>query len=777
MDYLGQPLKRFEDARLLTGNGLFIDDIKLQDMLYAVVVRSIHAHARIRSIDTSGAIRLAGVVDVLTGRDLEGVLSNIPIREMGDRSVDEFNPPGHPVLAQDKVCYVGQPVAVVVADDPYLARDGAESVIVEYDVLTPVIVPEQAANLETLIIHADIGTNVAIRSIQEGGDIEMAFTEADHVVRQRFQIQRLAPSSIEGRGVVADYNSSEDFLTVWDSTQAPHQIKRYLAQSLERAEETIRVASPDVGGSFGIKDCMFSEDILIPFLSLRLKRPVKWIEERQENLLTYHGRGMSLDLEAAVKSNGRLLGIKASIVADIGAFFYFTTPFPLFNAARRITGPYDIPAVKAEILGVITNKTPTAAYRGTGSPEAAFGIERTMDLIAKDLGLDPVEVRRRNYIPKDAFPYRSCTGNMYVSGDYDRVLDRALELVEYPSWRERVRQRKPDEPFMGIGLATFIKSSGAGGEHRTESARVKIDSSGQVDVYTGVSPHGQGTETTFAQITADILGVDPGRVRVFHSDSSIFPHGIGTSASRGLIIGGSAVQIALKDAHQKLSLLASNQLSCSKEDIVFQEGRVLNRFQPDKSIDFAKLTESAYDPNTLPPGFGPGLDFEHEYTLPQSPVSFGAHAVVVEVDQETFGVKILRYVGVHDCGQIINPMIVEGQIHGGIAQGLGQALFEQVAYDQDGQLLSGTLMDYAIPRAVDIPDLILDTVDTVSPTNPLGAKGIGSVSTVPSPVAIANAIMNAIASTGVRHIDTPYTKEKLWRSVRDLNPSSGYASR
>ena len=777
MDYLGQPLKRFEDARLLTGNGLFIDDIKLQDMLYAVVVRSVHAHARIRSIDTSGAIRLAGVVDVLTGRDLEGVLSNIPIREMGDRSVDEFNPPGHPVLAQDKVCYVGQPVAVVVADDPYLARDGAESVIVEYDVLTPVIAPEQAANLETPIIHADIGTNVAIRSIQEGGDIERAFTEADHVVRQRFQIQRLAPSSIEGRGVVADYNSSEDFLTVWDSTQAPHQIKRYLAQSLERAEETIRVASPDVGGSFGIKDCMFSEDILIPFLSLRLKRPVKWIEERQENLLTYHGRGMSLDLEAAVKSNGRLLGIKASIVADIGAFFYFTTPFPLFNAARRITGPYDIPAVKAEILGVITNKTPTAAYRGTGSPEAAYGIERTMDLIAKDLGLDPVEVRRRNYIPKDAFPYRSCTGNMYDSGDYDRVLDRALELVEYPSWRERVRQRTPDEPFMGIGLATFIKSSGAGGEHRTESARVKIDSSGQVDVYTGVSPHGQGTETTFAQITADILGVDPGRVRVFHSDSSIFPHGIGTSASRGLIIGGSAVQIALKDAHQKLSLLASNQLSCSKEDIVFQEGRVLNRFQPDKSIDFAKLTESAYDPNTLPLGFGPGLDFEHEYTLPQSPVSFGAHAVVVEVDQETFGVKILRYVGVHDCGQIINPMIVEGQIHGGIAQGLGQALFEQVAYDQDGQLLSGTLMDYAIPRAVDIPDLILDTVDTVSPTNPLGAKGIGSVSTVPSPVAIANAIMNAIASTGVRHIDTPYTKEKLWRSVRDLNPSSGYASR
>ena len=772
MDYLGQPLKRFEDARLLIGNGLFIDDIKLPDMLYAVVVRSIHAHARIHSIDTSDAISLAGVVEVLTGQDLVGVLSNIPIREMGDRSVDEFNPPGHPVLAQDKVCYVGQPVAVVVADDPYLARDGAESLVVEYEVLTPVTDPAQSANPETPIIHADIGTNVAIRSVQEGGDIERAFNEADHVVHQRFQIQRLAPSSMEGRGVVADYNSGEDFLTVWDSTQAPHQIKRYLAQSLERPEETIRVASPDVGGSFGIKDCMFSEDILIPFLSLRLKRPVKWIEERQENLLTYHGRGMSLDLEAAVKSDGRLLGIKANIVADIGAFFYFTTPFPLFNAARRITGPYEIPAVKAEILGVVTNKTPTAAYRGTGSPEAAFGIERTMDLIAKDLGLDPIGVRRRNYIPKDSFPYRSCTGNMYDSGDYEQVLDRALELVEYSKWQVLVRQRKSDEPFLGIGLATFIKSSGAGGEHRTESAQVKIDASGQVDVYTGVSPHGQGTETTFAQITADILGVDPASVRVLHSDSSIFPHGIGTSASRGLIIGGSAVQLALQAAHQKLAYLASNQLSCSAQDIVFQAGRVFNRRQPDQSIYFAKLSESAYDSDTLPPGTDSGLEFEHEYTLPQSPVSFGAHAVVVEVDQETFGVKILRYVGVHDCGQIVNPMIVEGQIHGGIAQGLGQALFEQVAYDEDGQPLSGTLMDYAIPRAVDIPNLILDTVDTISPTNPLGAKGIGSVSTVPSPVAISNAIMDAISSTGARHIDAPYTKEKLWRSIRRLEISS-----
>ena len=428
--YLGQPLKRFEDAKLITGNGRFINDISLPDMLHAVVVRSDHAHARIRSIDVSAARELAGVVEVLTGEDLAGALPNIPIRAMGDRAIEVFNPPEHPVLAQGKVCYVGQPVAVVVATDPYLARDGADLVAVDYEVLPPVIDPDIAADEATPVIHPDIGTNVAMRSVQEGGDIEAAFSQADHVVRQMYRVPRLAPSPLETRGVIGDYDPAEDFLTVWDSTQAPHQVKRYLAQMLERPEETIRVVAPDVGGSFGIKDCLLPDDALIPYLSLRLERPVKWIEDRQENLLTYHGRGMSLDVEAAVKSDGTFLGIRVKIVADLGAYFYFTSPFPLFNAARRITGPYQVPAVRAELLGVITNKTPTAAYRGTGSPEAAFCIERTIDLIAKDLGLDPAEVRRRNYVPADAFPYTTCTGITYDSGDYAQGLERALELVE-----------------------------------------------------------------------------------------------------------------------------------------------------------------------------------------------------------------------------------------------------------------------------------------------------------------------------------------------------------
>ncbi|MCH2672724.1 MAG: xanthine dehydrogenase family protein molybdopterin-binding subunit [Dehalococcoidia bacterium] len=765
MRYAGKPIKRFEDARLITGNGVYIDDVRIPDMLYAVVVRSDHAHALIRSISTNHARESQGVVDVITGVDLVGVLPNIPIRAMGDRSVDEFNPPEHPVLAQDKVCYVGQPVAVVVAENPYLARDGAELVEVDYQPLAPVIDPELAVDPDTSIIHQNLGTNMAIRSVQQGGDIDQAFTQAHHIVRQRYQIPRLAPSPLEPRGVVADYDPLTDLMTVWDSTQAPHQVQRYLAQSLNRSVETIRVVAPDVGGSFGIKDCLFSEDILMPFLSLRLQRPVKWIEGRQDNLLTYHGRGMRLDVEAAVKSDGRLLGIRANILADMGAYFYFTAPFPLFNAARRITGPYDIPAVRADILGVITNKTPVAAYRGTGSPEAAFSIERTMDLIAQDLNLDPVAVRRINYIPKTSFPYRSCTGNVYDSGDYDQVLDRALELSEYYDMQERKRHRKPHEPLLGIGLATFIKSSGAGGEHRTENAEVKIDESGRVDVYTGVSPHGQGTETTFAQITADMLGVEPQDVRVLHSDSSIFPHGIGTSASRGVIIGGSAVQQALQAARDKLSLLACHKLACSTQDLAFQGGKVFDRHHPDRAIGLVQLATIAHDLDSLPSGMEPGLDFLTEYTLPQTPVSFGAHVVVVEVHPETFAIKILRYVGVHDCGQIVNPMIVEGQIHGGIAQGIGQALIEQIIYNEDGQSLTASFLDYAIPRAIHIPDLILDTVDTISPTNPLGAKGIGSVSTVPSPPAIANAVMNAISSTGIRHIDAPYTQETLWRSV------------
>ena len=773
MNYVGQPVKRFEDPKLITGRGAFVDDIKLPDMLHAAVLRSPYAHARIRSIDLSAARNLSGVVAILTGADIAGVLPDIPTRAMtGERAVDELRPPEHPLLAKDKACYVGQAVAVVVAQDPAVARDAVECIAIDYEPLSPILDPDAAVQSQAPVIHEALGTNVAMRVRQRAGDVEAAFAQADQVIRQRYVVPRLAPAPLETRGVVAHYQPEANLLTVWNSTQAAQRVKHYLSLLLNRPEEGLRVIAPDVGGSFGVKDCIFPEDVLIPYLALHLGKPVKWVEERREDMLAYHGRGMSLDIEAAVRGDGVLLGMRVRVVADIGAYFLLTTSSAPFNAVRRITGPYHIPAVDLELLGAITNKTPTGAYRGTGSPEAAFCIERTMDLIARDLELDPAEVRRRNFIPADAFPYQSAAGLTYDSGQYLQGLDRALELLDYAGWREKAGRRKPDEPLLGIGLATFTKSSGAAGDHRIESARVTIEPTGQIIVYTGISPHGQGNATSFAQIVADGLGVPPSQVRVQHGDTAIVPFGEGTSASRGLIVGGSAVYTVVQDARQTLQRLASQLLNCAAEDVCFQDGRVFNRQQPETRMTFSQLATAAYAGELLPAGVDSGLDFSARYTLPNAPVSFGAHAVVVEVDQETGEVKILRYIGVHDCGQIINPKLVEGQIVGGIAQGIGQALSESMVYSEEGQPLTGSLLDYAIPKAPDIPDLILDTLETPSPTNPLGAKGIGSVSTVPPPAALANAVVDALSRFGVRHLDTPLTAEKIWRTMQGVEASA-----
>jgi aerobic carbon-monoxide dehydrogenase large subunit len=771
VNYVGQPVKRIEDPKLITGRGSFVDDIKLPDMLHAAVLRSPYAHAHIKSIDVSAARDLPGVMAILTGGDIAGVLPDIPTRAMtGERAVDDLRPPEHPLLAKHKACYVGQAIAVVVAQDASVARDAVERVAVDYEPLPPLLDPHAAVQQDAPIIHESVGTNVVMRLRQRAGDLDAAFAQANHVVRQRYAVPRLAPAPLETRGVVAHYQPQENLLTVWNSTQAAQRVKHYLSSLLNQPEHTLRVIAPDVGGSFGIKDCIFPEDVLIPYLALRLGKPVKWVEERREDMLAYHGRGMSLDIEAAVRGDGVLLGMRVRVVADIGAYFLLTTSSAPFNAVRRITGPYHIPAVDLELLGAITNKTPTGAYRGTGSPEAAFCLERTMDLIARDLRLDPAEVRRRNFIPAAAFPYQSAAGLTYDSGQYLQGLDRALALLDYADWREKARRRKPHEPLLGIGLATFTKSSGASGDHRIESARMTIEPSGQITVYTGISPHGQGNATSFAQIVADELGVHPSQVRVQHGDTTIVPFGEGTSASRGLIVGGSAVYAVVQEARQTLQRLAGQLLNCAAEDVRFQDGRVFNHQKPEARITFAQLATAAYAGELLPAGVDSGLDFNARYTLPNAPISFGAHAVVVEVDRETGEVKILRYVGVHDCGQIVNPKLVEGQIVGGIAQGIGQALSEGMVYSEEGQPLTGSLLDYAIPKATDIPDLILDTLETPSPTNPLGAKGIGSVSTVPPPAAVANAVVDALSSFGVRHLDTPLTPERIWRAMRGLKP-------
>ena len=767
MTYLGQSLKRAEDPRLITGQGSYVDDINLPGMLHVAVLRSTHAHALIKSIDTAAAGSSPGVAAVLTSEDIAGVLRDVPSGDgIYDDKVEHIEAPQHPVLARNKVCYVGQPVAMVAAGTAYQARDALELIQVDYEMLPPVVDTIKAANEPGVPIHEETGTNVGIRVRHSGGDLDGAFADAERIVKGSYHVQRLAPSPMENRGVAADFQAQERMLTVWDSTQRPHGVRNYLSQILDLPENQVRVLASDVGGGFGEKGCMFPEEIAIPYLSKTLGRPVKWVEDRQENMVSFHGRGHTAEVEAAVTNDGVILGVRVRIYVDLGAYFYLSTPAAPTLASERLVGPYKTPAMSVDVLGVITNKAPTGAYRGAGGPEAAFCMERTVDLIAQELGLDPAEVRRKNLIQPDAFPYQTPTGVTYDSGDYEKVFDRALELAEYPVWRERSSQaNQPNAPLIGVGLAAVTKGSGAHGARRTDHARVVINQAGLVSVYSGVSPHGQGTETTFTQIVSDELGVTPDYVEMFHSDTLLFPTGGGTGASRGITVGGSTVYTVLQDAREKLVRIAAHLLECPPADVEMREGRVFRTDTPSSSIPFSQVAAAAYNEEVLPPDVELGLEFNATYTLPDNPYAFGTHVAVVEVDRDNGAVKILKYVAVHDAGRILNPLLAEGQVHGAFAQGLGQALMEGMEFTPEGQPLTGSFMDYAMPKAQDIPDLTLDTLETLSPLNPLGAKGIGELPTVAAPAAITNAVMDALYSTGVRHIDTPLTPEKIWRAI------------
>ncbi len=764
MTYVGQRMKRFEDPRLLKGGGSYVDDMTLPGMLHAVVLRSPHAHARILSIDSSAAMDLPGVLAVHTWEDLEGVVGTIPPRVRADLKGAKV--PEHPVLAKGKVCYVGQPVAVLVAEDRYVAKDGLDLIHVEYEILQPVMDPLQAADDSPVIIHDDIGSNVAVRHWVGRGDMKEAIAQADRVVRGTYDVPRLSPAPLEGRGLIALYQPEEQLLTLWSSTQAPHKVKRFLAIVLNRENLNVRVVAPDVGGGFGQKVELWPEDVAMSYMAIVLERPIKWVEDRWENMLAYHGRGHSGEVEAAVKNDGSILGMRARIVADVGAYFLTSTQGPPLNAAHRFNGPYAIPTMDVECLVVNTNKPSTGPYRGAGGPEGAMFMERTVDLIAKELDLDPVDVRRKNLIAPDAFPYATGTGLTYDSGNYEPVLDRALELGEYSSFRLAQQQRGSQEPLMGIGVSTVCKASGGQGEMMTSSARVRVEPSGQVKVSTEVSPHGQGTATTFAQIVADELGIRPEDVELLHGDTDLLPTGQGTFASRGLAVGGSAMYEGVQEVRKKISVIAGRILDCSPEDIILQDGKVFSGADPEKAMSFSEVATAAQNPESNPPGTEPGLDFLVSFSLPNNPYSFATHVVVVEIDQDTGELKILRYAAVHDCGTIINPKLLDAQVHGAIAQGLGQALSEGISYDSDGQPLAGTFMDYAVPFMEDMPLIALDNKVTPSPTNPMGVKGIGELPTVASPVALSNAILDALYAAGVRHIDTPLTSEKIWQALQ-----------
>ena len=763
--YAGQSIKRFEDHRLLTGQSSYVDDMRLPGMLHALVLRSPHAHALLRSIDASVAAALPGVVAVITAADLSELAAQLPTRLASE--ADEIRPPRHPVLADGKVCYVGQAVAIVVAESIYAAGDALEQINVDYEVLPSVVEPSEALREGAPVVHQDLGDNVCLRTVNSGGDVDAAFASADRVVSQQYSVQRLAPAPMEPRGLLADYDREKDLLTIWDSTQHPHEVREHLVSILGRTEEGVRVVAPDVGGGFGEKGCLFSEEVAIPYLSMKLGRPIKWVESRQENMLCFHGRGFDLEMSAAVQNDGVVLGIRVRVVADLGAFFFLSTPTIPILTSHRLAGPYRTPAMRVDVEGVVTNKPPTGAYRGAGGPEAAFCMERTMNLVAQELGIDPAEVRRRNFIAPNAFPHETPTGIIYDSGNYAAAFDRSLDMADYAGWQARSQEsRQSGGPLIGVGLATVVKGSGAKVTWLTDHARVIIGESGDVTVHTGVSPHGQGTETTFAQMTADELGIAPGDVRVLHSDTDVLPAGGGTSASRGLIAGGTALHMVLQEAREKLAYIASHLLDCPPEDVTLGEGRAVNRYRPASSVSFAQVAGAAYNEELLPQGTEPGLDFKGTNTLSRSPYSFGSHVAVVEVSRDNGAIKILQYVAVHDSGKIINPMLADGQVHGAIAQGIGEALLEGMTYSQDGQPLSGSLMDYALPKTIDLPDFDLDTMETPSPITALGVKGIGELPTLAAPVAIANAVMDALSGAGVRHINTPLTPQKVWQALQ-----------
>jgi carbon-monoxide dehydrogenase large subunit len=765
--FIGERLKRREDSRLLSGAATYIDDIRLPSMLFAAILRSPHAHARLGTIDTSAARALAGVATLVTGDDLKGI-GTVPCAIPLERT------PHHPVLALERVRYVGEPVAAVVANSPELARDALDLIRPEYEPLAAVVDAEKALAPDAVVLHEQLDSNVAHTTTMASAAVEAAMREADRIVSLRLVNQRVAALPIEPRGVVASFNRGAGRLTVWSSTQMPHLLRSHLAAMLHFPEHHMTVIAPEVGGGFGCKGNVYSEEALIAWLAMQLGHPVKWIEDRRENLAaTVHGRDIVTFIDAAVKRDGTILALRARGMSDVGAYLQFFTPLIAMQPMPMLTGAYRIAAIAFEHRSVFTNKMATDAYRGAGKPEACHAIECLMDEIAAGLEIDPAEIRRRNFIPAGAFPYRNAGGMVYDSGDYEKAFDKALELVDYAGERRKQAEMLRAGHYFGIGIASYVEASGTGpsskfppGMGGWESATVRIEPDGRVTVLTGVSPHGQGQETSFAQLVADELGVKPEDVVVEHGDTSMVQYGIGTFGSRGTSLGGTAVLMALTTLKTKLRTIAAALTGWPEHAMIFAERAIVIEGDAAHTIPLARVIDAAYGFRTPIPGIEPGLSATSSFDPPGLTCPFGTHIAVVEVDVETGLVKILRYVAVDDCGPVINPMLVEGQIHGGLAQGIAQALYEQVVYDDNGQLLTATLMDYAAPRASMLPRYELGSTVTPTAVNPLGLKGIGQAGVVASTPCIVNAVVDALRPLGVRHIDLPLGPERVWRAIQ-----------
>jgi carbon-monoxide dehydrogenase large subunit len=794
--YVGKRIKRTEDPRLIKGLAHYVDDIGLPDTLHVAFVRSMYAHARITSIDTSEALKVPGVVAVYTGKDIATAVGPVPCAA----ALPDLKVPDYRVLATDKALFVGHPIAAVVAKDKYAARDAVDLVTVDYEELPVVVDAGKAANGGALV-HESFGDNIAYKLTSGEGDIDAAMKAADRIVTQEMVHQRLAPIAMEPRGVLARYFPGEEELTVWSSTQIPHLLRTQLALMIGIPENKLRVITPEVGGGFGSKLNVYAEEALLGWISMQLGKPVKWIESRRENFAaTIHGRAQIGTVEVGVKNDGTITGLRYNVVADLGAYHQLLTPAIPTLTGLMLSGAYKIPAIQMNVTGVFTNKMSTDAYRGAGRPEATYVVERVMDVIARELNLDPVEVRRKNFPKASEFPFHTATGLDYDSGDYDAALNKALDLSGYKKLREEQKTGRDNGKLIGIGLSSYVEICALGPSQAMpaggwESATVRIEPTGKVTVLTGASPHGQGQETSFAQIAADELGVDLNDVTVIHGDTGVVQYGIGTFGSRATAVGGTAVLIAIQKLKEKAAKIAAHMMQCDASRLSFDAGcysrqeaaaaaatgksepvvpvgegpaGALNDVPTPNGRDKVTIQEialAAHIAKEIPPDTEPGLSATYFFEPKNFTFPFGTHVCVVEIDKDTGETKIIKYVAVDDCGKVINPLLVDGQIHGGIVQSIGQALYEEVVYDDQGQLVTGELMDYALPKASQMPWFETDRTETPSPVNPLGVKGVGEAGTIGATPAIVNAVVDALAPFGVKHIDMPIRSEKVWRII------------
>jgi aerobic carbon-monoxide dehydrogenase large subunit len=792
--YVGKRVKRTEDPRLIKGLAHYVDDIGLPDTLHVAFVRSMYAHAKINGIDTSEAVKAPGVVAVYTGKDVATKVGPVPCAA----ALPDLKVPDYRVLATDKALFVGHPIAAIVATDKYAARDAADLVAVDYDEL-PVVVDVEAAAKGGALVHESFGDNIAYKLTSGEGDIDAAMKAADRIVSQKMIHQRLAPIAMEPRGVLARYFPGEEELTVWSSTQIPHLLRTQLALMIGIPENKLRVITPEVGGGFGSKLNVYAEEALLGWISMQLNKPVKWIESRRENVAaTIHGRAQVGTIEVGVKNDGTLTGLRYNVIADLGAYHQLLTPAIPTLTGLMLSGAYKIPAIQMNVTGVFTNKMSTDAYRGAGRPEATYVVERAMDIVAHELKLDPVEIRRKNFPNASEFPFHTATGLDYDSGDYEAALKKALEISGYKNLREQQKGSQDNGKLLGIGLSSYVEICALGPSQAMpaggwESATVRIEPTGKVTILTGASPHGQGQETSFAQIAADELGVDINDVTVIHGDTGVVQYGIGTFGSRATAVGGTAVFIAIQKLKEKAEKIAAHMMQCDASAIAFEAGRysrhaaaaaaagtsepvipvgeapagALPEPQTDgrTSLTIQEIALAAHIAKEIPPDTEPGLSATYFFEPKNFTFPFGTHVCVVEIDKETGDTRIVKYVAVDDCGKVINPLLVDGQIHGGIVQSIGQALYEEVVYDDQGQLVTGELMDYALPKASQLPWFETDRTETPSPVNPLGVKGVGEAGTIGATPAIVNAVIDALSPYGVTHLDMPLRPEKIWKII------------